>query len=146
MSGGEPVAASVGGAGLGDAAEAQQAKNARTRNWAPEEVLVACMAASRTNTEQGESPITVRGPAMARLFEEYAMQLEKQDEWHVFRTDGLGHRGTKVPVSPASAAEERNTWMRHTGDPGARDRDTQVRRKPLPSWQRAQLAPPLPQS
>ena len=79
MSAGQPVVPSGGGA----AKPPDMSKNARGRNLALPEVLVACMAAGRANEECGESTVEVRGAAMARFFREYAQQLHEEVDWPV---------------------------------------------------------------
>ena len=89
---------------VGVAAPARAPAPRKSRNWTLEEVLVACMAASRANMEMGEAKVETRAAAMARFFRSFAEQLEQDEQWNVFKTEGK----FKVYVSPAAAAAERN--------------------------------------
>ena len=110
MSEGERGAAAGAGAGEG-ADHATQCKTGRGRNWTFEEVYVACMAASRANREMGESTWQTRASAAARYFLALARQLEEENAWNVFKTEG----SKKVAVSPEEAHAERNVIVSQNG-------------------------------
>ena len=72
---------------------------------------MACMAASRANREMGESMWQTRASAASRYFLGLAQQLEEENAWNVFKTEG----SKKVAVSPEEAHADRNVILTQHG-------------------------------